>query len=649
METVPGYELGERILEDGEFVLHRGKRFSDGTPVLVKLPAVEYPQYRILKRLDHEFRIASLLDPSWALHPVDILRLPALTALVLEYFPGAPLTALPLPLETGEFLRIALAVASSLAGAHRAGLVHRDVKPANIIVGENGEVRLTGFGLAIPHAVHAAPTLQPVLLEGTPEYMAPEQTGQLNRGVDEQTDLFAAGTVFYELLTGELPCRGSDPLELIHCLVAVRPVPPERHREGVAPVLSAIVMKLLNKLPEERYQTAAGLRADLARCLEAWQQSGETPSFEVGKRDVCSRFVIPQHLYGREEEVAELLSCYARVLETGTPELLLVSGFAGIGKSALVAELQAPVLRERSFFVTGKFEQYLAGKPYATFAQALGGLVQRILMESDEQVARWRDDMAGAVGVNGGLMTELVPEIEVLIGEQPPVPDLPLTQAENRFHLVFRRVLQLFCRKDHPLVLFLDDLQWADAATLKLLVDLLGTRDIRSLLIIVAYRDNEVTPSHPALLALQEIRQAGVRIGEILLEPLRVQEVNRLLADTIHAEPADTAPLSELIYQKSGGNPFFLVQFIATLYRDGLLTCDPERSVWEWDLEQIRKRQYTENIVAFLLEKLNGLSAEAKRAVHLAACIGTTAREFRRRGRGAPLGDGEGRASGPAG
>ena len=623
--AIPGYQLGEAILADGDLLLYRGKKLPDGRAVLIKLPAAQYPHDRILKRLDHEFRMGSLLDPSWALRPIDLLRLPDANALVLEHFPGVPLTALPLPLDTGEFLRIAVAVASSLAAVHRAGLVHRDLKPANIIFHrESGELRLTGFGLAIPHAVHAAPASQAVLLEGTPEYLAPEQTGQLNRGIDGLTDLYAAGTVFYQLLTGELPCRPSDLLELVHCLVAVRPVPPERHRGDLAPMLSAIVMKLLNKLPEERYQTAEGLRADLAHCLESWLQSGEIPSFAIGKRDVCSRFTIPQQLYGREGEVAELVKSYGRVCESGTPELLLVSGFAGVGKSALVAELQAPVLRQRSFFVTGKFEQYLAGKPYATFAQALRGVVQRILMESDEQVARWRDAMVEAVGVNGRLMTELVPEIELLIGEQPPVPDLPLTQAENRFHQVFRRVLQLFCRQERPLVLFLDDLQWADAATLKLLVDLLESRDTKSLLVIVAYRDNEVSPSHPACLTLEEIRQAGVPLREIVLEPLREQDVNRLLADTIHADPADTAPLSGLIYQKSGGNPFFLIQFLATLYHDGLLTCDPEQSLWQWDLEEIRKRQYTENVVAFLLEKLNSLDPQVKRALHLAACIGAT-------------------------
>ncbi|UFS69447.1 AAA family ATPase [Geomonas sp. RF6] len=620
----PGYEIRAVASQEADFVLFRAIRLTDGAAVYIRAPSAQYPEVRILTRLDHEFQLASLLEPSWALKPIELVQYREQSALVLHGFSGAPLSALTIPTTVKDFLDVAIAFAAALRSLHKTGLVHMDLKPPNVLIDrDSGELRISGFGIATPRPPHAPPAGSPFLLQGTPSYMAPEQTGQINRGIEDATDLYSAGVIFYQMLTGDLPFLGTDLLEQIHCIVAVTPVAPCERRREVPRVLSDILMKLLAKLPEERYRTAAGLHADLVRCRDSLMEHGDIIPFELGERDVCSRLYIPQHLYGRDREVAALMAAYEEVRETEIPRLALVTGYAGIGKSALVAELHAPLIKGRAFFASGKFEQYMSGKPYATISQALKGVVQQILMEPEERLATWRDRMQEAVGVNGRLLVELVPEIEHLLGRQPEVPDLPLTEGEQRFHLLLHRFLQLFCFKGRPFVLFLDDLQWADPATLNLLTYILPRTDTRSIMVIAAYRDNEVGPGHPAMLAVEDIRRAGVALSDVILEPLQKEEVQRLVADSLRADLQRTRPLADLIMEKTGANPFFLIQFLSTLHRDGLVTCNPDQGTWEWDLDRIGLQQYTDNVVTFLVQKMRGMPQEVSRALQIAACVGT--------------------------
>src|SRR5258705_553133 len=422
--------------------------------------------------------------------------------------------------------------------------------------------------------------------------MAPEQTGRMNRSVDTRSDLYSLGVTFYEMLTGTLPFTASDPMEWVHCHIARQPVPP-RNRVGTVPVqLSAIVLKLLAKTAEDRYQTAVGLAFDLRRCLAAWNASGDLESFPLGSQDVSDRLLIPETLYGREREIHTLLSAFDRVVAQGTPELVLVAGYSGIGKSALVNELHKVLVPPRGLFASGKFDQYKRDIPYATLAQSFRSLLRPLLGQSEAELGRWRDALCEALGPNGQLIADLVPELELVIGPQPPVVDLPPQDAKNRFRMVFRRFVGAFARPGHPLALFFDDLQWLEAATLQLLEHLVTHSEVRHLLVVGAYRDNEVGPAHPLMSTLEAIRKAGARVQEIVLTPLELNDIGQLIADAMYCEPKRVQALAQLVQEKTGGNPFFAIQFFIALADEGLLAFDPVASAWQWNMDRIPAKSY---------------------------------------------------------
>src|SRR5258706_6691448 len=423
--------------------------------------------------------------------------------------------------------------------------------------------------------------------------MAPEKTGRMNRSVGSRSDLYALGVTFYEMLTGQLPFPAADPMEWVHCHIARQPVPPNQRVAGVPGPLSAIVMKLLAKTAEERYQTAAGVEADLRRSLDEWASHGRIDLFLLGADDVSDRLLIPEKLYGREREIDTLLASFDRVVANGTTELVLVSGYSGIGKSSVVNELHKALVSSRGLFASGKFDQYKRDIPYATLGQAFQSLVRSLLTESEEELGRWRDALRGALGPNGQLIVNLVPELELVIGKQPPVAQLPPQEAKNRFQLVFRRFLAVFARPEHPLALFLDDLQWLDAATLDLLEHLVTHLEVRHLLLVGAYRDNEVSPFHPLLRTLEAIRKAGARVQAIVLAPLELDDVGQLVAGALHCGPGRVRSLAQLVQGKTGGNPFFAIQFITALAEEGLLAFDSVASVWQWNIDHIRAKSYT--------------------------------------------------------
>ena len=460
------------------------------------------------------------------------------------------------------------------------------------------------------------------MIAGTLAYMAPEQTGRMNRSVDSRSDLYALGVTFYEMLTGALPFTAADPMEWVHCHIARQPTPPGERADGIPGPLSAIVMKLLAKTAEERYQTAAGVAADLRRCLAEWEAHGRIAPFPLGTQDVPDRLLIPETLYGREREIDALLAAFDRVVADGTPELVLVSGYSGIGKSSVVNELHKVLVPPRGLFASGKFDQYKRDIPYATLAQAFQSLVRPLLGRSEAELGRWRDALSEALGPNGQLIVNLVPELELVIGTQPPVADLPPQDAKNRFRMVFRRFLGVFARPEHPLALFLDDLQWLDAATLDLLEDLVTHSEVRHLLLVGAYRDNEVGPAHPLLRTLEAIREAGGRVQEIVLAPLGLDDVGRLVADALHCEPEPARPLAQLVQEKTGGNPFFAIQFFTALADEGLLAFDPVALAWRWDIDRIRARNYTDNVVELMAAKLKRFSATTQEALKQLACLG---------------------------
>jgi len=567
------------LWEDRERVLCRRWRVdADGSrnSILVVLSASEHPSTASLKHLDNEYALKDLLESAWAVRPVELTHEQGRAVLVFEDPGGEPLgRLLDVPTETGRFLRLAIGMVMALGRAHQHGLIHKNLKPANFLVNcGDGATRLTGFGIASRLPRERQGPEPPETIAGTLAYMAPEQTGRMNRSIDSRSDFYSLGVTFYQMLTGSLPFSAADPMEWVHCHLARKPIPPAERLETIPSQISEIVMKLLAKTAEERYQTAAGIENDLRRSLLDWELHGRIEAFALAERDTPDRLPIPEKLYGRAREVKALLAAFDRVVEGAPPELVLVSGYSGIGKSSVVNELHKALVPPRGLFASGKFDQYKGDIPYSTLAQAFKSLIRRLLAESETSLAPWRETLREALGPNARLMTDLVPELRLIIGDQPPAPELPPPEAQLRFQHVFRRFIGVFARPEHPLALFLDDLQWLDTATLDLLEYVLTQANLRNLILIGAYRDNEVTAAHPLMRKLNAIKAAGTKVANIALKPLTRGDLGHLIADTLRCDREDAALLAKLVHEKTGGNPFFAIQFILSLAEEGLLALD---------------------------------------------------------------------------
>ena len=567
--------------------------------------------------------------------------------LVLEDPGGVSLDQLlGAPLGVALSLRLAISLSSAIDELHRRCVIHKDIKPANVLVNSlTGQCWLIGFGISSRLRRERQSVDPPEFVTGTLAYMAPEQTGRMNRSIDSRSDLYSLGITLYQMLTGTLPFTASDPMEWVHCHIARQAVSPSKRSKNTPAVVSAIVMKLLAKTAEERYQTASGAKYDLQRCLVEWEQRNSIEEFALGERETPDRLLIPEKLYGRAHEIDTLVAAFERVVASGRPELVLVSGYSGIGKSSVVNELHKVLVPPRGLFVSGKFDQYKRDIPYSTLAQAFQSLVRILLLKSDAELNQWRDALREALDPNGQLMGNLVPELALVLGEQPPVPELPPQDAQRRFQLVFRRFISVFARPEHPLALFLDDLQWLDAATLDLVEDLLrsgfanqpnsepteaqlrrtGQLDVQHLMLIGAYRDNEVSETHPLMVKLEAIRRAGATVHEMVLAPLSCEDLGRLIADSLHCEAVRAAPLAQLVYQRTAGNPFFAIQFITALAEEELLHFDYGSGIWTWDLSRIQAKGYTDNVVDLMVGRLNGLPVKTQKALQEFACLGNSA------------------------
>jgi len=624
--TDPAKYLVETLWEDQEFVLSRRVWHDRRSSLLAIMPASAQPTAETVARLNHAYALRDELDSSWAARPVSQESRDGRSALLIED-PGGEVLArmIGTPWDLKQFLNVAIGLAVSLGRLHSRGFIHKDVKPSNILVKiDTFSLWLAGFGVTSRLPRERRAPEPPEVIAGTLAYMAPEQTGRMNRSIDARSDLYSLGIILYEMLTGTLPFTASDPMEWIHCHIARQPVPAGERVNGIPTPVAAIVMKLLAKIAEDRYQTAAGVESDLRRCLAECELHGRIGPFALGQNDAPDRLLIPEKLYGRAREVDILIASFDRVVKSGEPELVLVSGYSGIGKSSVVNELHKVLVPPRGLFASGKFDQYKRDIPYATLAQAFQSLVRQLLSKNDAELARWRTALLDALGANGSLMVNLIPELTLILGEQPAVAELPPHEAQNRFLQVFRQFVGVFARAEHPLALFLDDLQWLDRATLDLIEHLATHPEIRHLLLVGAYRDNEVGPSHPLIRTLGAIRSANGRVQEIVLAPLMPDDVKHLVVDALRCDPVLAQPLVQLVHEKTGGNPFFTIQFLTVLAEEALLAFDHSVTAWTWDMARIRAKGFTENVVDFIAAKLSRLPDGTRDVIAKLACLGNS-------------------------
>ena len=617
------YTLREELHRSTRRIVYRAVRDGDQCPLIIKSLQPGWASDQEVDALTREYKILSSLSIDGVPRAYDLVSHGDNIHLVLEDRGGSTLSeymrSSKHDVKTG--LHIALDLVKVLDGVHRQQVVHRDLNPANVLVDQAGKVTLIDFSISTRQPEHHVPVSHPSRLEGTLAYLSPEQTGRMNRPVDYRSDLYSLGVTLFELFSGRLPFQADDPMELVYCHLAVPP--PRVHDIGrdIPRSVGDVIGKLLEKAPEDRYQSALGIVHDLRTCLEHLHDAPE--EFRPARRDVRDWFSIPRKLYGRHDESRSLMAAFDRV-SLGGVELVLVAGYSGIGKSALVHSVQTPVTDRRGYFVSGKFDQLRLAVPYSAFVAALRELIRQLLTESDDALATWKSKLLTALDGNGQLVIDVIPEVAHIVGPQPPVRELNPAESRNRFQLVFRNFLRVFCRTEHPLVIFLDDLQWVDPASLALLDTILPDDDSHHLLLIGAYRDNEVDAAHPLTAAVQALAtEEHVRVTHLTVGSLPPHSVTELLCDTLHRDQRAVAPLQQLVLEKTAGNPYFLSQLLTTLYGKGSLSFDYASNRWTWDIDELEAMNITSNVVDLMTSRLNGLPQTTQRALSLAACLGS--------------------------
>jgi predicted ATPase/class 3 adenylate cyclase/tRNA A-37 threonylcarbamoyl transferase component Bud32 len=687
--SIKDYTMQSMIYTGQKTTVYRGQRRYDGLPVVIKILNLDYPTGRELAKFRSQYEIAKhLQDVPGVIQHYSLEKYENTQALILEDIGGRALRLTDrglasldnkeennlISLSLFQFLRIALQLVRTLGILHDQRIIHKDIKPQNIIFNPaTGQVKITDFGIASLLSKENQLIKNPQFIEGTLAYISPEQTGRMNRTLDYRTDFYSLGVTFYELLTGLLPFDARDPMELVHSHLARQPIPPQRLRPDLPPLLGELILKLMAKTAEERYQTASGLEFDLQKCLEQLETKGQIDHFSLGVRDVAGDLHIPQKLYGREGELAQLLEAFAKVrrgrspslqsspvspqspqspqtsgansqtpLQTGannqTPQnletnvtphtliktpIILVVGYPGIGKSVLINEIHKPIVQAGGYFISGKFDQLQKHIPYAPLIRAFQELVRQILTETTAQISLWQEKLLAALGTNGQVIAAVIPEIELIIGKQPPLAALEATAAQNRFNLVFLKFVGVFTQYT-PLVLFIDDLQWADSSSLNLIKLLITNNHQENFLFLGAYRDNEVNPVHPLMLLCTTLQETGVDLITLHLKPLQLADICELLADTLHSNVFVVQPLAKILWRKTQGNPFFLTKILEYLYQRQLLVFNPWELAWSWRLEEISQLEISDNVVELMVGNIQKLPPMTQQVLEFAACVGNT-------------------------
>ncbi|MEH1818455.1 MAG: AAA family ATPase [Nostoc sp.] len=624
MIKLSNYQIIELIHEGIKTTVYRATRNKDGKLVVIKLLKIEYPELKDIAAFKHEYELIKNLDIPGVIQAYSLEKYNNGLAIILENFDGSSLYKIiqSEKIKLLYFLKIGIKITQALGELHQNHIIHKDIKPQNIIVNlETHQVKIIDFSISSLLLQEKPKLSNPDLLEGTLAYMSPEQTGRMNRTVDYRTDFYSLGITFYEIITGQLPFPVIDPMELVHCHIARQPTTVDQLIPEIPQVISAIIMKLLSKTAEERYQSAFGIKADLENCLNQLEQTNSITNFAIGQHDQSSQLQISEKLYGREVEIDILMTAFEKVNQ-GNKELILVAGYSGIGKSALVNEIHKPVIKNRGYFIAGKFEQFQRNIPYASLIQAFQELMQQLLTESEAQLANWKVKILEALVPNAQIIIDVIPELELIIGQQPEVPQLASAEAQNRFNLVFQKFINVFAQKEHLLVVFLDDLQWADLASLKLIQLLAVDTEIQYLLIIGAYRDNEVDPSHPLMLVLREIEKNSSPVQIIHCQNLKITDVCQLINDSLKSSLEESKDLSKMIFNKTAGNPFFINQLLKFIHQENLLLFNFVAGKWQWDIQHIQMLGITDNVVELMIGKIQKLKDSTQNILKIAACIG---------------------------
>lgn len=627
--NIPNYTLLDKIYEGKHSIIFKGYHNVTRKPIMAKFLKNDYPTPQQLGRFKYEYEITEKLHhslPKQIIQPFELVKYQNTYGIILEDFGGYSIDKIiqHKPLDIQRFLEIAIAIAEVLGEIHSRNILHKDINPSNILLNLNNmTIKIIDFGISTSLSFEWFEAQNVNSIEGTLSYISPEQTGRMNRVLDYRSDYYSLGITFYEMLTGTLPFQSQDSMELVYSHLAKKAKAPHQINPSIPPMLSYIIMKLLSKTPEERYQSSYGLVEDLKNCLHQYQSHHDIAVFPIALKDISTRFHVSEKLYGREREIETLMKTFEKVAE-GDSKLALVSGTAGIGKSALVHEIYKPIAAKRGYFTFGKCDQYKRNLPYEPLIQALQKLLQQILTESPEHIAQWKQVMQKALGINGQIITDLIPQAKLLLGVQPPLEEINHTETQKRFRHVLQNFIQALTQNNRPLTIFLDDLQWIDYATLELVNHLFTDSQSHHLFLIGAYRNNEIHESHQLNNLFDELQSHHVPYTSIQLLPLEIRHISQMLSETLHQSINNVLPLAELCLNKTQGNPFFVTRLLISLYEEKMITLDIKSGTWLWDIEKIKKKEISDNVVEFMSNKIRELSLQTQKTLQLAACVGNT-------------------------
>ncbi|MBP3952508.1 ATP-binding sensor histidine kinase [Bacillus suaedae] len=625
MPVLADYKIVDIEVQNSTSIMYKGYSTIDNKLVLLKAIRKSNPTPHEMAASIHEFHLTKDLDMDEVIRPIQIEKYLNEPYVVMEYFSGVSLSELLLneELEIVEALSIAMKITSAMIQLHKYQIIHKNINPENIIFNRTtGQLKITGFDHATKlQRESQRKSVTPFEIEGRLAYISPEQTGRMNRSVDFRSDLYSFGVLLYEMVTGALPFSDNDPMKLLHANLTKVPYEPVARNDKIPAVLSKMIVKLLSKIPEDRYRSAYGLREDLKRCIDQLRLFGKVEDFPLGQDDPMVVFELERKLYGRELEIDKLLASFERV-SSGHSELVLIQGHSGIGKTALVNEIQPPLIGMKGYFISGKFDLLQRQKPYSPIIQAFKSLIRQIMTEGDECLQRYRDDIERELTGNVSVITSVIPELKWIVGDSPKEEEISANDAHLRFYLLFQKFVNVFATKDHPLVLFLDDLQWADTASLSLIEYLLTHVDSRYLLLIGAYRDNEIGVEHAFTETIHSLRKDNVTITEISLPPLNEKVILHWVQDTLMDEGIDAKKLARLMFRITQGNPFFMKQLFQSFYENGTILFRIDLGKWIIHFSKVSTTLEKENIVDLMVHRVKQLPLRTQHMLKIASCIG---------------------------